>query len=136
MTHLEIVGGVTNSSIPVLITTVRSLHTLEVFKLTNEYTVRPHKNLRAIRGYPAKRQALYWDDFLIPTNTDLSELVEAAASNNQIQEVGLPQYAYRYLPQHIQTRHQQLLKCNEDIDPYTEYLQGKNNRAAHSCCIL
>ena len=125
MTHLEIVGGITNSSIPVLITTVRSLHTLEVFKLTNEYTVRPHKNLRAIRRHIVLQQALYWDDF---TNIDLSELVEAAASNNQVKEVGLPQYAYQNLPQHIQTRHQQLLKCNDDFDPIKLYLQGKNNR--------
>ena len=114
VTHLEIIGEVTDSSMPVLIFTVRSLHSLEVFKLTSKYTVRPHKNLIAIRF---ANQVLYRKN--IYTKTDLSELVEAAASNNQVKEIELPQYACRNLSQHILTCHQQLLKCNEDINPYT-----------------
>ena len=37
MTHLEIVGEIMHSIMPVLITTVQSLHTLKVFKVTNEH---------------------------------------------------------------------------------------------------
>ena len=138
MTHLEIIGQVTDASMPVLINTVKSVHTLEVFKLTNDYTVWPHKKLisKAIltRPYPLVNNVMV---LLVPYNNNLSELVEAAASNNQVKEIGLPRYAYRKLPQHIQTRHQQLLKCNEDINPYM-YLEGQNSRAAHahSRCIL
>ena len=129
MTHLEVIGEVTDGSMPVLINTVKSVHTLEVFKLTNDYTVRPHKKLtskprltQSIGLVPLQSIGLVpltqSIQGLVPYNNNLSELVEAAASNNQVKEVGLPRYAYRNLPQHILTRHQQLLKCNKDINPY------------------
>ena len=136
MTHLEVIGEVTDGSMPVLITTVQSLHMLEVLKLTSMYAVRPHENLVSESVYSTHLQLRSLPAPLNYDSDDLSELVEAAASNNQVKEVRLPRYAYWELPPHIQTHHHQLLKCNEDIDPYTEYLQGKNNRAPHSRRIL
>ena len=114
-----LVGEVTDGSMPVLITTVQSLHTLEVLKLTSMYAVRPHENLVSESVYSPHLQLRSLPAPLNYDSDDLSELVEASASNNQVKEVRLPRYAYWELPLHIQTRHQQLLKCNEDIDPYT-----------------
>ena len=98
MAHLEIIGQVTDSSMPVLINTVKSVHTLEVFKLTNDYTVRPHKKListvvRAQSTLPfAPSNYNFISTLEVPyyNNIGLSELVEAAASNNQVKEVRLP----------------------------------------------
>ena len=99
---------------PVLITTVQSLNTLEVFKLTYGYTVRPHKNMPKATISLQLQLCLS----IMHKNIDLSALVKAAASNNQVKEVELPRYTYQKLPKHIQKRYQQLLKCNDDFNPY------------------
>ena len=58
LTHLEVIGEVTESSMPVFITTVQSLHMLEVLKLTSMYTVRPHKNLVSESVYSTRVAAI------------------------------------------------------------------------------
>ena len=114
MTYLEIVGEVTDSIMPVLITTVQSLHTLKVFKVTNEYIMRRKHD----KTFSVTANFTYCNGYcctLYMYAHDLSELVEAAASNSQLKEVILPRYAYLNLPHHIKTHHQQLLKCNDDF---------------------
>ena len=115
MTHLEIVGEITRSNMPVLITTVQSLHTLKVFKVKNEYIMRDYEVYDKLKddvtacSIPLQKNVCYCMSHEISV-TDLSELVEAAASNSQLKEVILTQYDYECLPQHIKTRYQQLLK--------------------------
>ena len=86
LTYLNIVGTVTDSDISVLITTVQSLHMLEVLHLV----------------YISLEQR---DDML-----DLSELV-LAAGNSQLKELILDSHYYGNLPQHIRGHYNHLLRC-------------------------
>ena len=82
LTYLETVGIVTHSDVSVLITTVQSLHYLDVLRL------RDH-------GFTSR--------------TDLSELV-MAAGNSRLKELSLDSRYYDNLPQHIREHYKHLLK--------------------------
>ena len=85
LTYLKIDGPVTDSDVSVLITTIQSLHMLEVL----------HLGVRYIDASP---------------DHNFSKLVEAAG-NSQLKELSLHSCYYDNLPQHIQKHYNHLLKC-------------------------
>lgn len=93
--YLKIIGPVyviTDSDISVLITTVQSIHMLEVLKLGYEFISHTYYST-AYGFHPA----------------DVSELVKAAG-NSQLKELQVDSGYYDYLPLHIQEQYSHLLK--------------------------